>query len=180
MEPDEGNLEVVVYTNTINATHVLPHHQSQRYEPLALDSYPIYTLREEDAPKAKMKQLPPNLIYAFLGPNSTYPIIVNAHLNDEQVDKLLRRVRDHRMIIGYTIKEGDQVLLFNSRLKLFPIKLKSKWLGPFLVKHVFPHRAIEVWSKDTGAFKVNGQRLKLYFNTEDVPASASPAFLNAI
>ena len=122
-----------------------------------------------------MKQLPPNLRYAFLGPNSTYPIIINAHLNDEQVDKLLRRVRDHMMIIGYTIKEGDQVLLFNSRLKLFPSKLKSKWSGPFLVKQVFSHGAIEVWSKETGAFKVNVQRRKLYFNTEDVSASASCA-----
>ncbi|XP_024013118.1 uncharacterized protein LOC112087335 [Eutrema salsugineum] len=30
-------------------------------------------------------------------------------------------------------KEGDQVLLFNSRLKLFPGKLKSKWSRPFRV-----------------------------------------------
>ena len=55
VEPDEGNLEVVAFTNTINATHVLPQHLSQKYEPLALDSHPIYTLREEDAPKVKIK-----------------------------------------------------------------------------------------------------------------------------
>ena len=83
-------------------------------------------------------------------------------------------------IIKKEFKEGDQVLLFNSRLKLFPRKLKSRWLGPFLVKHVFPHGAINVWSKETGAFKVNDQRLKLYFNTENVPASASCALLSAI
>ena len=59
-------------------------------------------------------------------------------------------------IMKKEFKEGDQVLLFNSRLKLFPGKLKSKWSGPFLVKQVFPHAAIEVWSKETGAFKVNG------------------------
>ena len=52
-----------------------------------------------------MKQLPPDLKYAFLGPNSTYPIIVNANLNSEQVEKLLRLVRDHRKIIGYTIDD---------------------------------------------------------------------------
>ena len=28
---------------------------------------------------------------------------------------------------------GQQVLLFNSRLKLFPGKLKSRWLRPFTV-----------------------------------------------
>lgn len=27
--------------------------------------------------------------------------------------------------------QGDWVLLFNSRLRLFPKKLKSKWSGPF-------------------------------------------------
>ena len=32
-------------------------------------------------------------------------------------------------------QEGDQVLLFNSRLKLFPGKLKSRWSGPFIVSH---------------------------------------------
>ena len=29
---------------------------------------------------------------------------------------------------------GQQVLLFNSRLRLFPGKLKSKWSGPFIIK----------------------------------------------
>ena len=33
----------------------------------------------------------------------------------------------------------QQVLLFNSRLKLFPGKLKSKWSGPFTVTQVFPY-----------------------------------------
>ena len=37
---------------------------------------------------------------------------------------------------------GDQVLLFNSRLKLFPGKLKSKWSGPFAIKEVLPYGAI--------------------------------------
>ena len=34
-------------------------------------------------------------------------------------------------------KSGQQVLLFNSRLKLFPGKLKSRWSGPFTVIQVF-------------------------------------------
>ena len=32
---------------------------------------------------------------------------------------------------------GQRVLLFNSRLKLFPGKLKSRWSGPFTVTQVF-------------------------------------------
>ncbi|CAJ2677643.1 unnamed protein product [Trifolium pratense] len=58
---------------------------------------------------------------------------------------------------------GQNVLLFNSRLKLFPGKLKSKWSGPFVVKEVSPHGAVEL--QDSGSsqtFKANGQRLKPY------------------
>ena len=38
---------------------------------------------------------------------------------------------------------GDLVLLFNSRLRLFKGKLKSKWTGPYLVTDLFPHGAVE-------------------------------------
>ena len=44
----------------------------------------------------------------------------------------------------------------------FPGKLKSKWSGPFKVQQVFPHEALELFSERTRAFKVNGQRVKLY------------------
>ena len=59
-------------------------------------------------------------------------------------------------------KAGDYALLFNSRLKLFPGKLRSRWSGPFEVVKV---------NKDSGAvtlkngeleFTVNGHRLKPY------------------
>ncbi|XP_021719446.1 uncharacterized protein LOC110687132 [Chenopodium quinoa] len=61
-------------------------------------------------------------------------------------------------------KEGDKVLLFNSRLKLFPGKLKSRWSGPFTVKKVFPYGPIEISNDNGEPFKVNGQRLKAYFD----------------
>ncbi|GMI70033.1 hypothetical protein HRI_000672600 [Hibiscus trionum] len=52
---------------------------------------------------------------------------------------------------------GQFVLLFNSRLKLFQGKLKSRWPGPFQVVRVFPHGAITIKSlKDGHQFKVNG------------------------
>ena len=57
---------------------------------------------------------------------------------------------------------GQQVLLFNSRLKLFPGKLRSRWSGPFTVTKVYPYGAVEVHSEATSTFKVNGQRLKPY------------------
>ena len=59
---------------------------------------------------------------------------------------------------------GQQVLLFNSRLKLFPGKLKSRWSGPFKVVKVYPHGAADILEEKSGReFKVNGQRLKHYW-----------------
>ena len=59
---------------------------------------------------------------------------------------------------------GQKVLLFHSRLRLFPGKLRSRWVGPFVVTNVFAHGAIEIQSLVSGkAFKVNGHRLKHYY-----------------
>ncbi|KAL4383845.1 hypothetical protein GQ457_15G017290 [Hibiscus cannabinus] len=66
-------------------------------------------------------------------------------------------------ILPKEYQPGQQVLLFNSRLKLFPGKLKSRWSGPFIITQVTPHGAITIKSpKDDNEFEVNGQRLKLY------------------
>ncbi|XP_070009069.1 uncharacterized protein LOC142162261 [Nicotiana tabacum] len=63
-----------------------------------------------------------------------------------------------KKILKLEFNFGDLVLLFNSRLKLFPGKLKSKWSGPFKVVSVSPYNAIELESEDgTQTFKVNGQ-----------------------
>lgn len=39
---------------------------------------------------------------------------------------------------------GDSVMLYNSRMSLFPKKLKSKWSGPFKVTEVLTNSVIEV------------------------------------
>ncbi|XP_071924771.1 uncharacterized protein [Coffea arabica] len=59
---------------------------------------------------------------------------------------------------------GQKVLLFHSRLKLFPDKLRSRWIGPFILTNVFPHGAVEILSPKTDkVFKVNGHRLKPFY-----------------
>ncbi|XP_070025797.1 uncharacterized protein [Nicotiana sylvestris] len=66
-------------------------------------------------------------------------------------------------ILDRSFKYGDFVLLYNSRLRLFLGKLKSRWLGPFRVVQVFSSGAVKIESEDgTNKFKVNGQRLKYY------------------
>ncbi|CAN6547416.1 unnamed protein product [Malus baccata var. baccata] len=69
-----------------------------------------------------------------------------------------------KMIRGKTFSIGQKVLLFNSRLRLFPGKLRSKWIGPFVITNVFVHGAVQIQSLKTGhEFKVNGHRLKPYY-----------------
>ncbi|XP_060177803.1 uncharacterized protein LOC132607738 [Lycium barbarum] len=62
---------------------------------------------------------------------------------------------------------GDRVLLFNSRLRLFPGKLKSKWSGPFEITQVFPSGAIELVCPSGNKIKVNGQRVKHYWGSQN-------------
>ncbi|KAM2941681.1 hypothetical protein COP2_030886 [Malus domestica] len=69
-----------------------------------------------------------------------------------------------KMIRGKSFSIGQKVLLFNSRLRLFPGKLRSKWIGPFVVTNVFSHGAVQIQSlKTQQEFKVNGHRLKPYY-----------------
>ena len=65
-------------------------------------------------------------------------------------------------ILRRELKVGEQVLLYNSRLKLFPGKLKSSWSGPYTVLTSTPFRAVKLNTKSGNEFKVNGQRLKHY------------------
>ncbi|XP_073138896.1 uncharacterized protein [Henckelia pumila] len=64
---------------------------------------------------------------------------------------------------------GQKVLLFNSRLKFMPGKLRSQWIGPFVVTNVFSYGAVEIKSLDTEKmFKLNGHRLKVFCEEESV------------
>nr|GEW52345.1 reverse transcriptase domain-containing protein [Tanacetum cinerariifolium] len=58
---------------------------------------------------------------------------------------------------------GDRVLLFNSRLKIFLRKLKTRWSGRFTITKVFPYGTVELSQPDGPNFKVDGHRVKHYF-----------------
>nr|GEW37417.1 reverse transcriptase domain-containing protein [Tanacetum cinerariifolium] len=68
---------------------------------------------------------------------------------------------------------GDQVLLFNSRIKIFSGKLKTRWSGPFTITQVFLYRTVELSQPDGPNFKVNGHRVKHYFGG-DIPSKVVP------
>ncbi|GJW85822.1 hypothetical protein Tco_0158967 [Tanacetum coccineum] len=84
-------------------------------------------------------------------------------LSDEHLMDLKSKFNNDEPLRGdKDFKVGDKVLLYNSRLKMYPGKHKSKWSGPNIVKMVYPHGAIEITDRDRFSFKVNGQRLKKY------------------
>nr|GFB47715.1 reverse transcriptase domain-containing protein [Tanacetum cinerariifolium] len=64
---------------------------------------------------------------------------------------------------------GDQVLLFNSRLKIFSGKLKSRWSGPFIIDEIYPYGTAKLIHPDGFNFKVNCHRLKHYHGGDPPP-----------
>ncbi|KAK4724022.1 hypothetical protein R3W88_026801 [Solanum pinnatisectum] len=85
----------------------------------------------------------------------------NAKLYKEK----MKRWHD-KHIVTCTFTPGDKVLLINSRLRLFPRKLKSKWSGPFEVVRMTQHGAVELKDETGPTFLVNGQRVKHYFGVD--------------
>jgi len=67
-----------------------------------------------------------------------------------------------KYIMKKRFEESDRVLLFNSRLRLFPGKPRSRWSGPFQATKVQLSGEVEVWSESISAFTVKGQQLKPY------------------
>ena len=44
-------------------------------------------------PQVDLNSLPSSLKYAYLGENETYPVIVNAELNNTQLDQLIALIK---------------------------------------------------------------------------------------
>ena len=90
---------------------------------------------------------------------------LNAY-ESSKIYKQKMKVYHNKKLQREEFQPGQQVLLFNSRLRLFPGKLKSKWSGPFIIKEVRPHGAVELVDPREENFEkkwiVNGQRLKVY------------------
>ncbi|XP_057740208.1 uncharacterized protein LOC130957362 [Arachis stenosperma] len=77
-----------------------------------------------------------------------------------------------RKLASRVFEPGQKVLLFNSRLKLFPRKLKSWWIGSFVITKVSPYGYIELQGKET-RFTVIGQRVKHYFEGDIEPGGST-------
>nr|GEU53684.1 reverse transcriptase domain-containing protein [Tanacetum cinerariifolium] len=68
---------------------------------------------------------------------------------------------------------GDQVLLFNSHLKIFSGKFKTRWSGPFTITEVYPYGTAKLSHANGSNFKVNCHRLKHYYGGDVPPLEIS-------
>ncbi|GJZ55874.1 reverse transcriptase domain-containing protein [Tanacetum coccineum] len=74
---------------------------------------------------------------------------------------------DRKLRMRKEFKQGNKVLLFHSKYKFKQPKLRSRWLGPYVVKHQYPSGYVELYGKDGKTFIVNGHRLKLYHEEDN-------------
>lgn len=79
----------------------------------------------------------------FLQLNELEEIRLDAYDNSPIYKERTKRWHD-KNIHRREFKEGEMVLLFNAKLKLFPGKLRSRWSGPFQVRRVFQHGAVSL------------------------------------
>ncbi|KAJ0586830.1 putative nucleotidyltransferase, Ribonuclease H [Helianthus annuus] len=80
----------------------------------------------------------------------------------------LKKVHDAK-IKKKNFEVGQKVWLYNSRLKLFAGKLKSKWMGPYVVRRVGRFGDVDIQDERTNKQQtVNGHRLKPYLEGNDI------------
>ncbi|GJU64642.1 reverse transcriptase domain-containing protein [Tanacetum coccineum] len=148
----------------------------------------------EEPPELELKDLPSHLEYAFLEENDKLPVIIakGAPTGPSLVTISPPKVFDAgsfgptmyiEMPIWTRNEEAsaqDQEkphfqcwvigsFLFNSRLKIFSGKLKTRWSGPFTITKVFPYGTIELSQPNGPNFKVNGHHVKHYFGGDLPP-----------
>ena len=98
----------------------------------------------------------------FLDLNELEEIRNDAYLNSKIAKERSKKWHD-QMITCKNFNKGDQVLLYDSKLHIFPGKLKSRWTGPFIVQQAHPNGSLDLLNpNDNRVIKVNGQRVKPY------------------
>ena len=98
----------------------------------------------------------------FLDLNELEEIRNDAYLNLKIAKERSKKWHD-QMIISKNFNKGDQFLLYDSKLHLFPGKLKSRWTGPFIVQQAHPNGSVDLLnSNDNRLIKATRQRVKPY------------------
>ncbi|GKD52959.1 hypothetical protein Tco_1286346, partial [Tanacetum coccineum] len=88
----------------------------------------------------------------FLQINELDEMRLDAYESSISDKERIKRWHDKWIKTPINHEKGDKILLFNSRLSLFPKKLKSRWYGPFSVSKDVKNGAIELYDEDGNEF----------------------------
>ena len=91
----------------------------------------------------------------------------NEAFENARIYKERTKLWHDKKILHREFKEGQKVLLYSSRLKLFPGKLRSRWSGPFTVTKVLSYGAVEIKRDNGKPFLVNGHQLKHFLGGQE-------------
>ncbi|GJW32058.1 reverse transcriptase domain-containing protein [Tanacetum coccineum] len=93
---------------------------------------------------------------------------LQAYDNSKLYKSRTKAYHDKRLRVRKEFKARDKVLLYNSEYKFKSPKLRPKWCGPFIVKHDYASGYVELYDKHEGSFIVNGHRVKLSHDEEQL------------
>ncbi|RVX02472.1 hypothetical protein CK203_031212 [Vitis vinifera] len=94
-----------------------------------------------------IKKLNMDLIKAgekrYLDLNEMEELRNNAYINSKVAKQRMKKWHD-QLISNKEFQEGQRVLLYDTRLHIFPGKLKSRWIGPFIIHRVYSNGVVEL------------------------------------
>ncbi|GJX98900.1 reverse transcriptase domain-containing protein [Tanacetum coccineum] len=93
---------------------------------------------------------------------------LQAYENSKLYKAQTKAYHDKKLRVRKEYKARDKVLLYNSKYKFKALNLRSKWYGPFIVKHGYPSGYVKLYDKHGGSFIVNGHRVKLHHDEEQL------------
>nr|GEX56268.1 reverse transcriptase domain-containing protein [Tanacetum cinerariifolium] len=153
---------------------VLEQRQDKHFRPI---HYASKTMTEAESNYTTTKKEMLAVVYAFEKFRSylimNKSIVYTDHFTLKCLFAKKIQRRDSSDGFYYSRNSPSKVLLFNSRLKIFSSKLKSRSSGPFTISQVYPYVTVALSQPDGPNFKFNGHRLKHYFG-EDVPKLVVP------
>lgn len=81
-----------------------------------------------------------------------------------EVTQIQRKIWHDKNIKDNQFQEGDWTLLYDSRYKYFKGKLRTIWLGPYIIEKCHDNGSVQVRTIDAEAIPllVNGHRLEVY------------------
>ncbi|RVW73083.1 Pol polyprotein [Vitis vinifera] len=111
-----------------------------------------------------IKKLNMDLIRAgekrYLDLNEMEELRNDAYINSKVAKQRMKKWHD-QLISNKEFQKGKEFYCYDTRLHIFPGKLKSRWIGPFIIHRVYANGVVELLNsngKDT--FRVNGYHLK--------------------